>query len=309
MKKIVSGITLSLLLIGMLTLTPSIKAHYRTITVDGNSIDWSGIPPIIIDPEEFGNRIDIREVYVANNDSSVFFRVDFAGALSVPFQQKIKIYIQDIYMALFKLGTDEILKVLLPPGTPIPIEFSGNTVEFGVPLSLLGNPTAIDFYVESYGFDPVTGDLLGWDYAPDTGTVHYTMQMPVPLSATVDIDPDTLNLRSRGKWITAYIELPSGYNVADINVSTIMLNNTIPAELMPTAIGDYDNDTVPDLMVKFDRQAVIDLILANCRFINRFGTTTLTIAGYLNDGTPFQGSDTIKIIMPMPRHERLIEFY
>ncbi|MEW5995324.1 MAG: glycoside hydrolase family 16 protein [Candidatus Zixiibacteriota bacterium] len=34
--------------------------------------------------------------------------------------------------------------------------------------------------------------------------------VPPVVPATVDIDPDTLNLKSQGRWITAYIELPAG---------------------------------------------------------------------------------------------------
>ncbi len=125
------------------------------------------------------------------------------------------------------------------------------------------------------------------------------------LNATLDINPNTLSLRSEGKWITAYIELPEGYKVEDINVSSIMLNETIPALPMPIRIGDYDNDTIPDMMVKFDRQAVIQYIINNIDieelFEKRFITIALTITGYLYDGTLFQGTDTIRIIMPMPR--------
>jgi len=118
------------------------------------------------------------------------------------------------------------------------------------------------------------------------------------IGANVDIDPDTLNLKSKGELISAYIELPEGYNVADINVSTVTLNDTVSAELKPTDIGDYDNDTVPDLMVKFDRAKVIRYILNSVDIEERFMKVTLTITGKLNDGTPFKGSDTIKIIMP-----------
>ena len=133
----------------------------------------------------------------------------------------------------------------------------------------------------------------------------FTVALPVVIAATIDIKPNVLNLGCRGEWVTAYIELPEGYNVVDINVSTLMLNETIPAELRPTAIGDYDNDTIPDLMVKFDRAKVISYILANVNVKEligkRFITVTLTITGKLYNGTPFQGSDTIRIIMPMPR--------
>ena len=132
----------------------------------------------------------------------------------------------------------------------------------------------------------------------------YAIATPVP--TTVDIKPDTLNLKSRVKWVIAYIELPEGYNVSDINVSSILLNNTIPVDLnAPMAIGDYDNDTIPDLMVKFNGTEVIKYILNNTNVTKlveeRFLTITLTLTGKLNDGTWFQGSDTIRIIMPIPR--------
>lgn len=93
----------------------------------------------------------------------------------------------------------------------------------------------------------------------------------------------------------------------DINVSTILLNDTIPAMFRPTAVGDYDDDGVPDLMVKFDRYAVINLILQNYQFIGKFGTVTLTVTGYLRDGTPFQGCVIIRVIMAIPRSWRFLE--
>lgn len=107
--------------------------------------------------------------------------------------------------------------------------------------------------------------------------------------ATIDIDPDTLNLNSRGRWITAYIELPEGYNVSDINVSTILLNDAISAELSPMEIGDYDNDGVPDIMVKFDRANVEELIHVPTEIVE------LTLTGTVS-GIPFEGGDTIKVI-------------
>jgi len=128
------------------------------------------------------------------------------------------------------------------------------------------------------------------------------------ISATIDIKPDTLNLRSKGEWITTYIELPEGYDISDINVSSIALNYTVPAKLRPTAIGDYDNDSVPDLMVKFDRNEAIQVILDNIDleelYQQKIMTVTLIITGKLNDGTPFQGRDIIKIVFPMLRRNR-----
>ncbi|MFQ6116151.1 MAG: hypothetical protein ACE5NG_18980, partial [bacterium] len=58
----------------------------------------------------------------------------------------------------------------------------------------------------------------------------YLMPMRVikSLSASMNIDPNTLNLKSNGEWITAYIELPEGYDVADIDIFTVQLEG-IPA--------------------------------------------------------------------------------
>ena len=135
--------------------------------------------------------------------------------------------------------------------------------------------------------------------------------LPV-VTATVDIYPQTLNLKTRNMWTAVYIELPEGYDVADINVSSILLNDTVSPNLRSVAIGDYDNDNIPDLMVKFDRQAVIDYIIANVNmtelYEKRFMTITLTINGILYNGTPFQANTTIKIIMPMPRLVRYTQF-
>jgi parallel beta-helix repeat protein len=102
------------------------------------------------------------------------------------------------------------------------------------------------------------------------------------LSVIIDIDPDTLNLKSKGRWITCYIEIPS-HDVKDIDIDSILLEDTIPAEW-----GDIQNDT---LMVKFDRSEVEDMLLP--------GTYNLKVSGELKTGTPFEGySDEIKVIEP-----------
>lgn len=124
-------------------------------------------------------------------------------------------------------------------------------------------------------------------YADPEPAVLIGEEETILLQATIDIDPDTLNLRSQGRWITAYIELPAGYDVEDIDVSSILLENTVPAEPTPTEICDYDNDGVLELMVKFDRAAAQAPLSV--------GEATLTITGTVN-GVPFKGSDTIRVI-------------
>jgi len=179
-----------------------------------------------------------------------------------------------------------------------------------------GYPSGGNYWSDYNGTDIFRGiyqNETGSDGIGDTAYIidannidHYPLMSPwtpIPpvINTTVDIKPQTLTLRSKVKWITAYIELPEGYNVDDINVSSILLNNTIPVDSSaPTATGDYDSDGVQDLMVKLNGAEVIWYILDNVNMTElieeRFMTVTLTITGWLNDGTPFQGIDTIRII-------------
>jgi hypothetical protein len=118
------------------------------------------------------------------------------------------------------------------------------------------------------------------------------------ISGGIDIDPDTLNQKSNGLYITCYIELESGYDVADIDVSTILLNGVVSAESSPATVDDYDLDGVPDLMVKFDRAAVQSRVGGTTDYVEgtKFYDYTITITGELTDGTLFEGEDTIKVI-------------
>lgn len=108
--------------------------------------------------------------------------------------------------------------------------------------------------------------------------------------ATIDIDPNTINLKGNGKWVTTYIEFPEGHNVSNISIGTIMLNNLVSVESQPTEIGDYDDDGIIDLMVKFDRSALQEILEVG-------DEVGLTVAGELTNGKPFDGSDTISVIV------------
>jgi len=125
---------------------------------------------------------------------------------------------------------------------------------------------------------------------------------------TLDIDPDVLNLKSKGRWITCYAELLEGHNLNDIDRATIWLNGTISVDPfwvdkpLGSVIGDYDNDTVPDLMVKFNRAAVIEYLLNQNK---THGNVTLKVTGELYDGTLFEGSDTIMAKMPSKAIEKI----
>ncbi len=117
---------------------------------------------------------------------------------------------------------------------------------------------------------------------------------PATISATIEVRADTVNLARHGKWygkwMTVYIEIP-GSDVRQIDISTVILSindNNLPAKAKPTRIGDYDNDGIPDLMVKFDRQELQSHLF--------LGPAELTVSGKVA-GEDFEGTDTINVII------------
>ena len=181
---------------------------------------------------------------------------------------------------------------VIPPATTamVTLDGSGSYDADGDPLTYTwswdGNT--------AHGVNPTTELPLGTttitlvvndgkvDSVPDT--VDITVRIP----ATIDFDPDVLNLEAKGKYVTAYIELPPGYDISQIDIFSIRLNGTVPALTKPTKVGDHDNDGVPDLMVKFNRAAVQNTLTVG-------EEVKVTITGEVA-GIAFEGSDTIRVI-------------
>lgn len=142
--------------------------------------------------------------------------------------------------------------------------------------------------------------------ALDSGTFHLAywtqwdnvrlVEGPKTIPAQVDLEPGTLNLASKGKWITCYIELPTGYDANQIDGATVTFND-LPAVMGKQGwatppgssenVADYDQDGVTERMVKFERAAVQALVQPQ--------EVTVTIKGRLASGTPFEGTTILRV--------------
>ena len=153
-------------------------------------------------------------------------------------------------------------------------------------------------YIDSIFYPPEPGTYYLWGICLPAGVttsfpIAVTLVEPA-IPAIIDVHPSALNLRSKGQWITAYIELPEGYDVNDIDVETILLNDTFSVDFTaPTQIGDHDMDGISDMMVKFNRTQ-LDAFIYHV-FGIRYGQVTLKITGQLFERAPFEGSDTISV--------------
>jgi len=189
--------------------------------------------------------------------------------------------------------------------TVVEIDFGWDGIDVSNILNK-GEPWTVNWPEDKPLTANVRGDkgiqvIFRTDYAhhdhPGVGVAYTAIPLDVPLvEAAVDIHPDTLNRKSKGKWVTAYIELPDGFNVEDIDIGTLAVTavdenpivEPLYAESSPTSIGDYDADGIPDLMVKFDRNGLIESISP--------GNRKITISGKLTGGTDIEGSDTLRVI-------------
>jgi probable HAF family extracellular repeat protein/parallel beta-helix repeat protein len=100
--------------------------------------------------------------------------------------------------------------------------------------------------------------------------------------AEAEIEPDTLNLTSKGKWITAFIQLPEEYSVTDIDFNSIILENEIKPDSFRLT---EDNKSAVAKFGRSEAQAILNI-----------GEVELTITGQLNDGIPFKATDIITVI-------------
>lgn len=207
------------------------------------------------------------------------------------------------------------------------LQLVSNVFDLGPDGAFLAPPAAITFRfdpllvtdtttVAIYRFDGVQWSSAGISNqvvlnAPDprvTGELAsfslYALFMkkaePPAVAVLLDLDPDTLNLKSQGQFLTAFLEATGNKAAPDIVPATLRvtaindlsLSSSIPALARPpSALGDHDGDGIADLAVKFDRGALAAVLPVSEQ-------VKVTVAGSFLDGSPFVADDFIRTILP-----------
>src|SRR5688500_12850591 len=127
---------------------------------------------------------------------------------------------------------------------------------------------------------------------PPNGTGGIVYQLDPVILIEFVLKPETILLGSQGspKRIQGFLEPPAPYTTDDIDVASIRINNVVPVDPTgpPAAVGDEDNDGIPDLKVYFSRSA-LELVLPQGEEVE------VTVTGLLVDAAGFEGYDTVRI--------------
>lgn len=122
------------------------------------------------------------------------------------------------------------------------------------------------------------------------------------IEVDMHIQPDALLLKDDGygKWITAIIRLPKGYDVNDINMSSVTFSVWVEGIKKNVSWSTYKIQG-NILTVRFDRALVISEIIYWFEPISVHMSprvkqeVALEVAGEFYGGEAFGGSDTIKV--------------
>ncbi len=138
--------------------------------------------------------------------------------------------------------------------------------------------------------------LANGDYAGEIKVQSNDLETPaviVPvglhvgsLDVTLDLDPNTLNRNSHGRWVNGTITLPPSYDPHQIDISSVLVQSSVPVD--SSGPVTYSGQS---LHCKFDRQSIFDVVPEGEH-------VPVIVTGRLVDDTWFAGLDVVRMIRP-----------
>ena len=137
--------------------------------------------------------------------------------------------------------------------------------------------------------------------SPGSDKICYAQDAVEPIAATVDIRPNTINLRRNGNFIMGVIKLPEGYSIENIDLTSIVVTKINGIPLDPSITADWafiDDEIMDSVIAKFPNKTFKDACLA--ADITYPANVEISVSGTLTDEakTPFEGTDQVRVIKP-----------
>jgi len=166
-------------------------------------------------------------------------------------------------------------------------------------LQLSTNPRAIP---SDIAFD-INGDLYITEWGLHKIAKYSVAGFGPPCVdvAAMDLDPNTINTAAGGNYIAAHLEFPTGYDPAEVQLDSVRLNGTVAAAPNFFEITDWNHNHVPDLALKFPRDAVEATL-------GEGNQVPITIKGTIG-ASCFTGTTLVRVIRPKLTHPNGGESY
>ncbi len=156
-----------------------------------------------------------------------------------------------------------------------------------------GGQSQIDLEIRSRDLDAgeFHSELLIRSNDPRNGEIR----VPVTLHTALidldyfDIDPDTVNVKSNGRWIRAALQLPAAYDPREVVVSSVSLYDTLRPDASRVEYADETADGIDEVILRFDRDALHALLPAG-------EAVEVTISGEVEGTVRFRGTTTVRVV-------------
>lgn len=197
------------------------------------------------------------------------------------------------------LGGNAIIRVVRQDGESLAATVSVDGSDVAVDGDTLVPLTVGDHEVVLPAIDPDLVTLNVIDSAvPDVATVYELVVAPV--EAKIKMSPRSINVDSKGNWINCKIQLPGDYPVEDMQTGTVEVSvrgevevDGVPEEYLVEGVGTSSVQVKKDfIMVKIKRSDITDPLKA----VGANGSAEVTVAGELDGGLYFEGTQMLKII-------------
>ncbi len=136
-------------------------------------------------------------------------------------------------------------------------------------------------------------------YGPWMNMAAFTVHVQqTGINVEIEVEPETLNQKSKGNWVMVEIELPHGYHASDVDLSSIRLEGVVPAETRPHERRKHHHDhgcehdhaehEHDELKVKFDRSSALAVLPIGDH-------VPVHVTGTIGN-TAFEGVDFIRVM-------------
>lgn len=190
---------------------------------------------------------------------------------------------------------DNWASTTLVAGLPTPL-IAGSAETFVV-TGLTGSTT---YYFAIKAEDEADNVSLLSNVATATTLAPVVEPEPEPVydlnNIEMNLTPETLNIKSQGRWITVHLFLPAGYLASNVDISSIKLNGTLSPNLNFKGLNRFyagelaQGSRSSSIVIKFSRSEIVNLIGSTT------GSKTITITGKMKDGKTFSATDAIEVI-------------